>query len=240
MLFAETVSKLSELTPGAAADCFALLASKKAGTTKDGKPFFKCAFRDADREVSVMVWSDAGYFRDCEANWAKGQFYKLRGTYSDGNFGPQLDLDRIRPVSDADRRAGFREADFYQTSAFDPEKMFRALTTLCEDKIEDGPLRAATLTILNDRADAVKRWPAAGRNHHAYAGGFLEHTLSVARTAAWLCEKYAGMYPDLSRRCVRTPRSPGRPCTTSANWRSWTGTPPGRSTRRPAGCWGTF
>ena len=75
--------------------------------------------------------------------------------------------------------------------------MFRALTALCEDKIEDGPLRSATLSVLNGREAAVKRWPAASRNHHAYAGGLLEHTLSVARTAAWLCEKYAGLYPEL-------------------------------------------
>ena len=196
-LFPETASKLSDLTPGAKADCFALLASRKQDVTKAGKPFYKCAFRDAAREVAVMVWSDSEHFADCEANWRKGRFYKLRGTYEETNFGPQLDLRKIRPVTDADRAAGFAEADFYESSRFDPEQMFRALTTLCEDGIEDGPLRSAVLAVLNGRADAVKRWPAASRNHHAYAGGFLEHTLSVARTTVWLCEKYAGMYPDL-------------------------------------------
>ena len=197
MLFAETVSKLSDLAPGETGDCFALLSSKKADVTKGGKPFFKCAFRDAAREVAVMVWSDADYFTDCEANWAKGKFYKLRGKYEDGNFGPQLNLDKIRPVNDADRKAGFREADFYQSTAFDPDQMFRALTALCEENIEDGPLRSVVLKILNDRADAFRRWPAANRNHHAYAGGLLEHTLSVVRTVVWLCDKYAAMYPEM-------------------------------------------
>ena len=197
MLFPEAVSKLSDLKPGATGDAFALLCGKKRGTTKDGKPFFKCAFRDAAREVAVMVWSDSGHFADCEANWKKGAFYKLRGKYADGNYGPQVTLDKIRPVNDEDRAAGFKEEEFYETTAFDPDQMFRALVSLCEETIEDGPLRAVVLGILNDREEDVKKWPAASRNHHAYAGGYLEHTLSVARTAAWLCEKYAGLYPDL-------------------------------------------
>jgi len=198
MLFPETVSKLSELKPGAVADMFALLCSKKQDVTKAGKPFYKCTFRDADREAAVMVWSDSGHFADCETNWAKGSFYKLRGTYEENNYGPQINLDKIRPVIPGDADAGFDEADFFETSRFDPEKMFRALTTLCEEKIEDGPLRAAVLKVLNDRAEDFKKWPAANRNHHAFAGGLLEHTLSVVRTTDWLCEKYAGMYPDLA------------------------------------------
>ena len=197
MLFPDAASKLSDLPPGAKADCFALLAAKKAGETKAGKPFYKCAFRDAAREVGVMVWSDSGHFADCEANWAKGKFYKLRGTYEEDNFGPQLRLDKIRPVTDADREAGFDPADFYASTRFDADGMFRALARLCEDGIDDGPLRAAVLKVLNDRRDALLRWPAASKNHHAYAGGLLEHTLSVARTVVWLCEKYEGAYPDL-------------------------------------------
>ena len=47
MLFPDAVSKLSDLKPGAVGDAFALLCSKKADVTKGGKPFFKCAFRDA-------------------------------------------------------------------------------------------------------------------------------------------------------------------------------------------------
>ena len=66
MLFPEAVSKLSDLKPGQTADVFALLCGKKADVTKAGKPFFKCAFRDAGREAAVMVWSDSGHYADCE------------------------------------------------------------------------------------------------------------------------------------------------------------------------------
>ncbi|MEM9703722.1 MAG: HD domain-containing protein, partial [Planctomycetota bacterium] len=198
MLFPETVSKLSELTPGQTADVFALLVAKKQDVTRNGKPYFKCTFRDADREVDAMVWSDSECFADCEANWSKGDSFKIRGKYDEGSYGPQISLDKVRPVRPEDREAGFDEAAFYQSSRFDAENMFRALTQLIDEAIEDAPLRAVVLQVLDDRAAAFKKWPAASRNHHAFAGGLLEHTLSVVRTTRWLCEKYAGMYPDLS------------------------------------------
>jgi hypothetical protein len=37
---------LCELTPGQQADFFALLAEKTRGTTREGKPYFLCRFRD--------------------------------------------------------------------------------------------------------------------------------------------------------------------------------------------------
>jgi 3'-5' exoribonuclease len=39
--------------------------------------------------------------------------------------------------------------------------------------------------------------PAATRNHHAFAGGFLEHVASVVRNARMLVDKYATDYADL-------------------------------------------
>ena len=41
------------------------------------------------------------------------------------------------------------------------------------------------------------RFPAARRNHHAYVGGLLEHTLSVTRTCVYLADKYAEYYPEM-------------------------------------------
>ncbi|HMO84498.1 MAG TPA: hypothetical protein PKC18_06205, partial [Lacipirellulaceae bacterium] len=47
-----SVARLCELAHGQEADFFALLAAKETQTTKDGKPYFRVAFRDAAREVS--------------------------------------------------------------------------------------------------------------------------------------------------------------------------------------------
>src|SRR5262245_65642435 len=91
------LSRLSELSPGQKADFFALLAEKTRGATAEGKPYWKCRFRDARRSVTFMAWGDEGnpWFEACGNEWQGGQFYKLRGTSPvPDRSGPTADLAR--------------------------------------------------------------------------------------------------------------------------------------------------
>jgi 3'-5' exoribonuclease len=190
--------KLSDLTPGDAGDLFALLAAKDRGTTRDGKPYYRLAFRDAARTATVMVWHDSPHFDDCESRWKKGGFFKLRARYSETAYGPQLDLDRIRPATDADALDGFDPDEFFPSSRFDPEAMLRALVRLIDEHVADLPLKRLVLGLLADHESQLLRLPGEATRHHVAAGGFLEHVLSVTRTAADLADKYAEHYPRLN------------------------------------------
>src|SRR5262249_14091498 len=104
---------LSEMTPGQFGDCFALLAERtKVATRAGGRPrgdslLHPAAFRAARRSAAVMVWADGPHFEDCERHWQVGHCYKLRAVYGEHEkYGPQLDLQQIRPVTDADRADG--------------------------------------------------------------------------------------------------------------------------------------
>src|SRR5262245_30544791 len=100
--------RLSELLPNQAGDFFALLAERKRAATGAGKVYYHCRFRDLRRSVSVMVWSDAPLFAECDSKWQAGQFYKIRGTYVEHErYGPQMEIERIRPVQESDAEAGF-------------------------------------------------------------------------------------------------------------------------------------
>src|SRR5438045_1006331 len=102
-----TVVLLSAMENGQEADLFALLTAKEELTTRDGKPYFKVAFRDADRSVSFPVWNDSSWAEDCRKNWMPGTYYKLRAVYRETNYGPQLEIRKIRATTDADRAEGF-------------------------------------------------------------------------------------------------------------------------------------
>lgn len=192
-----TVRKLSELEPGESADCFAVLASKERGTTRDGKPFYRAQFRDAGRTATAMVWKDSAWFADCEKAWQPGEFYKLRCQYTETQYGPQVDLDRIRPVEDGDADDGFDPGMFFESTRFDVDQMFTELTTIAREHIDDAPLRTLVLGLLEEHEAPVKRMPAASRNHHAFTGGYLEHVLSVTRTALYFADKYREYYPSM-------------------------------------------
>ena len=201
-----SVTRLADMQPGDVGDCFVVLASKERGTTRDGKPYFRAIFRDAGRSATAMIWSDGGLFADCEQAWQPGVFYKLRCTYSENQYGSQIDIDRIRETTDDDRAEGFDPGEFFERSRFDSEEMFRNLSGIAESEIDDEPLRQLVLELLDQHAEAIKSFPAASRNHHAFQAGFLEHVLSVTRTALYLADKYrdyyTGMQPPLSKSLV--------------------------------------
>jgi 3'-5' exoribonuclease len=188
---------LSELNDGQEADFFALLSDKQELTTRDGKPYFRVTFRDARREVGFPIWCDSAHAESCKSEWTPGQFYKLRAVLKQTNYGPQLEIKKIRPVEEADQKDGFHPSMCQPASKFDPIEMFAELINIVESRIENAPLRELVADILEQNRDVLLTWPAAKKNHHAFASGFLEHVLNVTRTVCHLAERYAALYADL-------------------------------------------
>jgi 3'-5' exoribonuclease len=191
------IALLAELTTGQEADFFALLSRKEEMATREGKPYWRVTFRDARRQVSFPVWDNSPWAVECRDRWTPGAFYKLRAMYRETSYGGQLDIRKIREVAEADTADGFDPAMCLPQSRFEPRAMMEELLALGREKIPPGPLQQLVQSILSAHQDLLLRLPAARRNHHACAGGWLEHTLSVTRTATFLAEKYAQLYPDL-------------------------------------------
>ena len=179
--------------------CSLLMTAKEELTTKTGKPYFRVGFRDAGREVSFPIWDDSPWAVDCRDRWTPGVFYKLRAVYRETNFGPQLEIRKIREVVDADAADGF-----------DPDMLPAAVAVRSRGRCSTNCWRSSREQIDDAAAAAAGRidpdgqprgscstCPAARRNHHAFVGGLLEHTLSVTRTCVFLADKYAEYYPDM-------------------------------------------
>ena len=188
---------LAEMNDGEEGDLFVLMISKEELKTRDGKPYFKVGFRDAGREVSFPIWQDSAHAHACQHEWTPGEFYKLRATYRETNYGSQLDIRKIRPVTEADHADGFDPLMCQPQSRFDPDEMFNELLSIVETHIVDVALAELVEYLLTENRSDFTSFPAARRNHHAYAAGLLEHTLSVTRTALHLAEKYQDYYPDM-------------------------------------------
>ncbi|MCS6850165.1 MAG: HD domain-containing protein [Gemmataceae bacterium] len=190
--------RLCELTPGQHGDFFALLAERTRSATRDGKPYYTCRFRDLHRTATFVAWSDGAWFERCETEWREGGFYKIRGTYLEHErYGPQIDIENIRAVVAADHEDGFDPLSLVERSRHDPEVMAAELRTLVTTEIADEPLRRLVLMILDRHGDALRQRPATTNKFFPFAGGLLEHTLSVVRNCLLLADKYRQQYPDL-------------------------------------------
>ena len=127
-----------------------------------------------------------------------GEFYKLRALYRETDYGPQLEIRKIRAVVEADADEGFRPAMCLPSSRFDPHEMYEELIALTKDLIEDTELSTFVQAILEEYQITLLTLPAAKYNHHAHVGGFLEHVLSVAKSCAYFADKYAELYPEMN------------------------------------------
>jgi 3'-5' exoribonuclease len=194
---------LGDLEPGQYADFYALLIERSKESTRDGKPFLVFKFRDARRIASVTVWSDAENYEQVAEEWEVGQCYKLRGTYAESKYGPQIHLLQIRPINAEDHANGFDPLSLVERTRYDVDLLFAALCGLVESSIDDMPLRRLVRSILDRHADALLRLPGSAKNYYPFAGGWLEHTLSVTHKCLLLADlfrlQYAELNPPLNR-----------------------------------------
>jgi 3'-5' exoribonuclease len=78
--------------------------------------------------------------------------------------------------------------------------MLADIEALCDEVFTHKPWKKFVRSVLNDKRirPLLLRAPAAKSMHHAYAGGLLEHLLSVAG----LCMHMADHYPDMDRQAL--------------------------------------
>jgi 3'-5' exoribonuclease len=185
-----------EMESNQESDFFALLSEKELLKTKQGKPYFQVVFRDAFREVRFPVWSDAAVYKEFR-NLKPGTFCKLRATYViTSNFGAQLEIRKIRPVTDDDVKDGFDPIALRPKSPLPLETMFEELQRIAAEQLGKGNLLNLVTKILKDHRAGILTCVAARQHHHCYIGGLLEHTLSVTKIAVALVDHYHQTYPE--------------------------------------------
>ncbi|MDR2117891.1 MAG: HD domain-containing protein, partial [Planctomycetaceae bacterium] len=185
-----------EMEPNQEADFFALLSEKELLKTKQGKPYIQVVFRDEFREVRFPVWSGTAIYKEFR-NLKAGTFCKLRAKYLvTQNFGAQLEIHRIRPVTDEDAKDGFDPILLRPKSPLPLEKMFGELQQIANDQLGKGNLLNIVTKILKEHRSGILTCVAARQHHHCYIGGLLEHTLSVAKISIALVDHYHATYPE--------------------------------------------
>ncbi|QGJ69676.1 Dihydroneopterin 2',3'-cyclic phosphate phosphodiesterase [Planctomycetales bacterium 10988] len=198
---------LHELIDGQEADCFVMLFKKEVLQTKEGKPYFRVGFRDREREVVFPIWNDGPLAEECRNAWEVGICYKVRALFRETQYGPQLDIRKIRPVNDDDQQDGFDRNDLFPAGRCRPEAMFDQIIEWIEENIVDDRWKQLANSIFQIYKKHLLEMPASTGRHHTYRGGLLEHLLSVAKLADSMAEHFAAVYsemqPPLHRNLLR-------------------------------------
>ena len=185
---------VKELADGRDVTACYLVHEKQRKETRSAKPYLHLILGDRTGTIEAKVWDDA---ERLDRLFAAEDVVGVRGRTSVYNGTIELTVTSVETLAVGDDDLEF----FVPVSPRDREAMGRELDLLVQS-VGDAPLRLLLERCVG-RKTAVgrqfRRHPAAKKNHHAYIGGLMEHSISVAKAADRLCAHYQAQGARLDR-----------------------------------------
>lgn len=171
-------------------DVFAL-SEKKMGFKKDGNKYLNVTLSDKKGSIKGVVWEKVDSIIN---NINSGDFVLVKGHVSEYNGSLQLVVKNMKLQPED----SVFKADFMPTTSHNIDNMFERLKNIT-DSIKTNYLKKLLNEFWSDKefADNFKIAPAAKQMHHAYIGGLLEHSLSMAILAEKVATHYSGIDSDI-------------------------------------------
>lgn len=167
-----------------------LCKGKRSAETRNGKPYDNLILQDKTGTLDGKVWDPNS---NGIADYDEMDFIEVFGDVISYNNNLQLNIRQIRKAYEDEYVA----ADYMPTTEKSTDSMFEELIGYVK-KIDNDYLRQEVeYYFVNDEA-FIKTFvghSAAKTVHHGFAGGLLEHTLSVVK----MCEYMVSAYPILNK-----------------------------------------
>ncbi len=172
-----------------------LCKGKRSAETRNGKPYDNLILQDKTGTLDGKVWdpNSSGI-----ADYDEMDFIEVFGDVISYNNNLQLNIRQIRKAYEDEYVA----ADYMPTTEKSTDSMYQELLAYA-GQIQNPYLRQVLdYYFVKDEAfiKVFQGHSAAKSVHHGFAGGLLEHTLSVVK----FCEYMAGAYPILNKDLLYT------------------------------------
>ena len=186
-------TRISSWQEGDHVQGFAFLAKKERRQDRNGKDYLDLELADDSAAMVGKVWAGSPAI---DADFEAHQFVAFRGSVRSYRDQLQLNVDHCRVATEEDRKYGFDEKLLIPSTREDIDDL-QARLRLALEKVERPVLRRLAKETLTVHGEALRVHPAAKMMHHAYLGGLLEHTVSMAELAINVCSHYGYLDQDL-------------------------------------------
>ena len=181
---------ISDFSEGQQIHDLFLVSRKNLAETKNGKPYLALSLMDRTGEVEARIWDNATHFN---ALAEIGQIIAIEGQVKAFRDQLQLSISSIVPLQNDDGQLGH----FIPASKRSVKEMQQELTGIINNISDQHLHQLLTDVLQGELLKEFSKAPAAKKMHHAYLGGLLEHTLSVAGLAIKLSIHYPSLDHDL-------------------------------------------
>ena len=180
---------IKDLREGEMISVIYLCKKKTVAQSKTGKTYYSLALQDKTGTVDGKIWDLSNAIEHFE----EMDYIHIDAQVTSFNNALQLNIRRARVADESEIDA----SDYMPCTEKNVDEMYSRLTALI-DSVKNEHLNRLLKSFFIEDADFATRFKkhsAAKTMHHAFIGGLLEHTLSVAE----LCDFMAGHYPALNR-----------------------------------------
>ncbi len=179
-----------DLVPGTSVNEVYLLSARETRTTRAGKPFYKLRVSDRTGTIDCTVWE----VDQMEDGADTGDLVQVSARVTEYQGKAQLEAFSVTlaPKGAASPR------DFLPCTYRDIDEL-RGFLEFHIGSVYDRDYSALLQSIFGDREflETFVTAPAAKLFHHAYLGGLVEHTVSVAEMCDFVAQQYARVDRDL-------------------------------------------
>jgi 3'-5' exoribonuclease len=182
---------IQDIRAGDSVEDIFVLSEKTMAQKRDGNHFLNITLSDKTGNIKGVIWDRVD---ELSAGTASGDFVQIKGNVSEYKGKLQLVVKNMASIP-AD---SINPSDFLPATPRDIDKMFLRLLKITAS-METEHLKKLFEAFFNDM-EFVRQFkiaPAAKKMHHAYIGGLLEHTLSMALLGDRISGHYSGVDRDL-------------------------------------------
>ncbi len=197
-----TSPEIKKLKTGELFKAILVVKNLTSRTDKNGRRYYEMTAIDSFGGVEAKIWSDAMWFDrspdNCDLTMPAEKLSEekidsitgctvgIDGKVAEYKGQPQYNFNKITLLN----QKSFAPAEYMPKSPVSSEKLkarFEALVGGCREEIKNFLYALYADEMLSE----FFSWPAAVSNHHAYANGLAEHSVSVADCAKGQAEALA-------------------------------------------------
>ena len=167
-----------------------LCKGKRSAETRNGKPYDNLILQDKTGTLDGKVWDPNS---QGIADYDEKDFIEVFGDVINYNGNLQLNIRQIRKAEEGE----YNPADYMPTTEKSTDGMYEELLGYIK-KVDNQYLRQVLDHYFIKDETFIRNFKghsAAKTVHHGFAGGLLEHTLSVVK----FCDYMVGAYPILNK-----------------------------------------
>lgn len=184
------MKKLRELAVDETFELFVLIKNADVRLAKNNKKFIAFTFQDTSGTLDGKFW---GASEEDIERFVAGKVVSLTGKREVYQGNPQVKILQLR-LANADEPA---EASLYMEKAPVKKETMEEEINQTLFEITNAHWNRIVRYLLNKYQKEFFEYPAAKRNHHAFAGGLAYHTLSMLRIGKSLVKEYPELNASL-------------------------------------------